>query len=411
MKFLGFFILSILAFNAGYGQTTPFDTVRDRAEAQFRPDVEKPDYNVAINDLKKVLTMNSRDAETHYFLGYAYSRLNSSDASTIPKMKKPLVLKASAELEKVISLSPVYDGKIITLDPYSKLTSEWGSMALAYEINKKPDSAAWAFEQGKKRGGFDDFILAINRGILTSCSENSILITSGDNYTFPLHYLQYVEKFRPDVTVIDVSMINTEWYPKYIERTTSLKFGISEPALDTLDYVAWNDTTISIPVNQTGKTFSWVLKPTYQDHYLLRGDRLFLSLLKENQFKRDVFFTKGFVADEQLNLSENLLKYALVDKINAQKAEPQPNNEYIADMLKLTSTFKPVNPYSPDELTHIDDLRWDIMNKMEALKVNDSNNTLVRLHKILTDYLSVKDFPCYSDDVKKDLESFGINQL
>lgn len=48
---------------------------------------------------------------------------------------------------------------------------------------------------------------------------------------------------------------------------------------------------------------------------------------------------------------------------------------------------------------------------MEALKVNDSNNTLVRLHKILTDYLSVKDFPCYSDDVKKDLESFGINQL
>jgi hypothetical protein len=411
MKFLGFFILSILAFNAGYGQQAPFDTVRDRAEAQFRPDVEKPDYNVAINDLKKVLSMNPRDAETHYFLGYAYSRLNSSDASTIPKMKKPLVLKASAELERVISISPIYSGKIVALDPYSKLTSEWGAMALAYQVNKKPDSAAWAYEQGKKRGGFDDFILAINRGILTSCSENAILIASGDNYTFPLQYLQSVEKFRTDVTVIDVSMINTDWYPKFIEKTTSLRFGITGPALDTLDYAKWSDTTISIPVNQTGKTFSWVLKPTYQDHYILRGDRLFLSLLQENKFKRDVFFTKGFVAEEQLSLSENLQKYALVDKINALKEEPQPNNDYIADMQKLTSTFKPANPFSQDELTHIDELRWDIMNKMAVLKVNDSNNTLMRLHKILTDYLSVKDFPCYSDDVKRDLESFGINQL
>lgn len=51
---------------------------------------------------------------------------------------------------------------------------------------------------------------AINH--LASCKENAILITGGDNDTYPLWYAQDVEGYRTDVRVIVTTLFNTEWY-------------------------------------------------------------------------------------------------------------------------------------------------------------------------------------------------------
>ncbi|MDR2584152.1 MAG: DUF2723 domain-containing protein [Fibromonadaceae bacterium] len=62
-----------------------------------------------------------------------------------------------------------------------------------------------------------DFIardFAIN--ILNSVPQNGILITYGDNDTFPLWYMQMVEKYRTDVVVINESLSYSDWYRKQV---------------------------------------------------------------------------------------------------------------------------------------------------------------------------------------------------
>ena len=48
--------------------------------------------------------------------------------------------------------------------------------------------------------------------LLNSCSKDAILFTVGDNDTFPLWYMQYVERFRTDVQVINLSLLGSDSY-------------------------------------------------------------------------------------------------------------------------------------------------------------------------------------------------------
>ncbi|MEM9679607.1 MAG: DUF2723 domain-containing protein, partial [Bacteroidota bacterium] len=56
----------------------------------------------------------------------------------------------------------------------------------------------------------DTFAYDFGKAYLDSCPEQAILITNGDNMTFPLWYLQDVEGYRTDVRVINFDQLNID---------------------------------------------------------------------------------------------------------------------------------------------------------------------------------------------------------
>lgn len=56
----------------------------------------------------------------------------------------------------------------------------------------------------------DYFAYNFGKAYLDSCPEQAILITNGDNMTFPLWYLQEVENYRTDVRVINFDQLNID---------------------------------------------------------------------------------------------------------------------------------------------------------------------------------------------------------
>jgi hypothetical protein len=71
--------------------------------------------------------------------------------------------------------------------------------------------------------------------LLETCEPNALLFTRGDNDTYPLWYLQHVLGIRKDVAVINLSLLNTDWYVKKLrDGPASVPVGLSDGQIDQL---------------------------------------------------------------------------------------------------------------------------------------------------------------------------------
>lgn len=394
--------LLLLIFTSIYAQTDDYKKLVDSAKALFRYDKELNqaqldsfDYNKVVSLWEEVVRLNPNNAEAWYFLGYAYGRSNSRDGRGMIHMNLQILLKTSAAFEKVIELSPHYNGEIIVQDPYSKLTAEWGTMAMKYIYQNKPDSALWAFGEGKKRGGFSDVILAMNRLALDQCSKNAILVCSGDNFTVPLWYLHYVEGHRTDVAIVDINMLNTIWYPRFLAENKTVHFDMPLAEMDTIEYIHWTAKKITI------KGFKWLVKPSYYDAYLLRGDRVFLSLLKQNKFQRDLFFTVNFPKESRLSLDAWISSYVYADKLTVKGEETFAYEKYKATIKRVLMLAPQLSLNRRDEMRIFDYYRLSLMSEVLQLAGADKMAEAKELIHILDQYCNEEKLPYHSEEFKK----------
>ena len=89
--------------------------------------------------------------------------------------------------------------------------------------------------------------------ILQSAEPGAVLFTNGDNDTFPLWYLQDVEGIRRDVKIVNLSLLNTDWYVKQLKHNDpygvgTVKIRIPDARInpDDLRPMQWSPTDITI---------------------------------------------------------------------------------------------------------------------------------------------------------------------
>ncbi|MES2134079.1 MAG: DUF2723 domain-containing protein [Bacteroidota bacterium] len=260
------------------------------------------------------------------------------------------------------------------------------SIALGLIIPALMGAQGWDDHNRSKRTMSRDF--AVN--YLNTCAPNAILFTNGDNDTFPLWYAQEVEGIRTDVRVVNLSLLQTDWYinqmrraayesapvpftipaEKYVQGTRDVVYIMDKGtgAMDlrkAIEFVESDDIankyegygkpldylpskTFYIPVDSNAVMREKVIavkdtgrlakniKWTINRSYLTKNDLMVLDLVAHNNWKRPIYFAVTTGAEAYLGMEEYFqlegLAYRLTPIKNTE-AEMQQGGRVNTDIM------------------------------------------------------------------------------
>jgi len=248
--------------------------------------------------------------------------------------------------------------------------------------------------------------------ILQSVEPYGILITAGDNDTFPLWYAQEVEGIRRDVTLANLSLMNTRWHLRQLRRRQTPAFDPAEaaslwkpkpaesgvPLTDSTGKrseapIAWpqpREPVFSLTEAQLdslpeamrvpehgGVTFD-SLKLAFGQDVLLLQDLATIFLIRDNMGKRPIYFSwsDGGYPDQTLGLSEYLVSQGLVRKLMPKPVVPNAS-------IVLTSSLGYL------DLPRTEKLLWDVYHWKAAARnrprgwVDPPSGSILQLYAVV----------------------------
>jgi hypothetical protein len=200
----------------------------------------------------------------------------------------------------------------------------------------------------------DTFAAEWGKDMLNSVEPYGILITNGDNDTFPLWYAQEVEGVRQDVMVLVTSYLNTDWFIRQIIRRPVREYDAAKgpaiyrgkvwpkpkgPPLDwTFEQADAAQEYMEIREPQIFKQRNIVT--TIQPGVLQRQDIVTLTLIKDAFPERSIYFSTGGY-QRQLGLSKYSLRQGLVEKLVENPIVPNKDTVQVGDgYLDINTTYR-----------------------------------------------------------------------
>lgn len=210
--------------------------------------------------------------------------------------------------------------------------------------------AAQNWDDHTRKGRWIDVEFAKN--MLSTCEENAILFTGGDNDTFPLWYAQEVEGFRTDVRVVNLELLISDWYIDQMRerRNDSPPLPITmEPeeyqGERDLVYYNYQPKLIRLPVDKpaavasgllneaeaalTGDEMLWPFRPR-AGGYILRKDSVMINLISNVAragWKRPIYFGNTMPSDNYLGLDDYLRNEGLAYRLTPLRKSRRTTND------------------------------------------------------------------------------------
>jgi len=189
--------------------------------------------------------------------------------------------------------------------------------------------------------------------LLSSCEENGVLFTNGDNDTFPLWYLQQIEHIRTDVLVINLPLLNTGFYLRQVLRELPVEPSMN---LDSLTHSQWDTTqTISLapPDSIMSEKDSIIFKLTPyffgNKPVIMKNQKTVISFLYENKWKRPVYFASTVSPKNLLGLQDYLSMTGIVFFLTPIKNAPVDAEKLEKNLLMVYKYRNINNPSVPIE--------------------------------------------------------------
>lgn len=185
--------------------------------------------------------------------------------------------------------------------------------------------------------------------LLQSTEKDAVLITNGDNDTFPLWYMQDVEGVRQDVRVICLSLANTDWYIKQLKNNEphgakKVPISMTDEQIDGIQPIQYEAQTFALPVTRNAAegwdatntdprgldvvdTLKFTMPPTlhFGDVSALRvQDILVFDIIRTSNWQRPIYFAATGGEDGQIGLQNHLEMRGL-----AMKLVPRTMSSYL----------------------------------------------------------------------------------
>ena len=153
----------------------------------------------------------------------------------------------------------------------------------------------------------DDTTFAFAHDLLNSVEPYGILVTVGDNDTFPLWYAQEVERVRQDVVIANTSLLNTDWYTRQLIRNPIRAYDSSAgpavyrgqewkrpsgpPVKMTLDQADSIPLAYQLP-DTVGFEACGTIQARIEPRVLTRADIVVLQMIKDNCNERPIYISR-----------------------------------------------------------------------------------------------------------------------
>ncbi len=224
----------------------------------------------------------------------------------------------------------------------------------------------------------------IGANYLKSCAPNSILFTYGDNDSFPVWYVQDVEKVRQDIRVANLSYIQAGWYidmmrqkaydsdpmplsltsDKYVEGTREqlpVNNQVNKPVelTELVQFVGNDDQKYKVDLSGRGDYLNYIpakkfiidvdtakvlsngtVKPYYKNRIVspmiweysepdaFKGDLAIMDLLSTNKWERPVYFSTTVPSTQYKGLEKYFIQEGLSYRIVPVKTDKPEQGEF-----------------------------------------------------------------------------------